>query len=177
MGAMNDFFGKPLFQPTGTDWIDHAFTAAVLDDIEQEERRQRASAFAAFTSDVKTPIKSDPSDTEGHISSFDFGGGPIPFRDFVEHYQEMVKSLLEYEGFIFAVPSNGIGCGITPLVDGSPTETLFIYVGDEDPSDIPRFLIEGLLCKKDREIKIKYYGAEPDEDGEYDDIYFVTIDG
>ncbi len=27
---MDDFFGKPLFQPTGTDWIDHAFTAAIL---------------------------------------------------------------------------------------------------------------------------------------------------
>lgn len=34
MGVMNDFFGEPLFQPTGTDWIDHAFTAAILDEEE-----------------------------------------------------------------------------------------------------------------------------------------------
>jgi len=33
---MNDFFGEPLFQPTGTDWIDHAFTATILDEMEAD---------------------------------------------------------------------------------------------------------------------------------------------
>ncbi len=27
---MNDFFGEPLFHPTGTDWVDQAFTATIL---------------------------------------------------------------------------------------------------------------------------------------------------
>ncbi len=33
---MDDLFGEPLFQPTGTDWIDHAFTAAILDEEEAD---------------------------------------------------------------------------------------------------------------------------------------------
>lgn len=56
MGHMNDFFGKPLFQPTGTDWIDHAFTAAVLDDMEQEERARHSFEFAALKHDAETPV-------------------------------------------------------------------------------------------------------------------------
>jgi len=55
MGHMNDFFGKPLFQPTGTDWIDHAFTAAVLDDIEREERERRSFRFGMSAYDTETP--------------------------------------------------------------------------------------------------------------------------
>lgn len=47
MGHMNDFFGEPLFKPTGTDWIDHAFTAAVLDDMEREEKARKSFRFAA----------------------------------------------------------------------------------------------------------------------------------
>lgn len=39
---MDDFFGDPLFQPTGVDWIDHTFTAAILDDTEREERARQA---------------------------------------------------------------------------------------------------------------------------------------
>lgn len=34
---MDDFFGEPLFQPTGVDWIDHAFTAAILDELDRDE--------------------------------------------------------------------------------------------------------------------------------------------
>lgn len=48
---MDDFWGEPLFQPTGTDWIDHAFTAAILDDTEQEERARQAFDHAFSTAD------------------------------------------------------------------------------------------------------------------------------
>ncbi len=179
MGAMNDFLGEPLFQPTGTDWIDHAFTAAVLDDMEREERTRRSFEFAAPKSVVKTPTESDNSDVEDrHISNFNFGGGPISFREFIEQYIEMVQSLSEYRSFIVGLPSDKAGCGITPLLDGSPADTLFIYVVDEDPLDVPRSLIEGLLARKNREVKIKYCGeSEPDKTGLYFDSYIVTIDG
>lgn len=63
MGHMNDFFGKPLFQPTGTDWIDHAFTAAVLDDMEQEERERRDSEFNAFIDKLNAPISTESEAT------------------------------------------------------------------------------------------------------------------
>ena len=57
MGHMNDFFGEPLFQPTGTDWIDHAFTAAVLDDMEREERARRSFEFAALKSTANAKLR------------------------------------------------------------------------------------------------------------------------
>ncbi len=67
MGAMNDFFGEPLFQPTGTDWIDHAFTAAVLDDMKREERARRASEFNAFIDKLNAPasVESEATVEEG----------------------------------------------------------------------------------------------------------------
>lgn len=34
---MDGLFGEPLFQPTGVDWIDHAFTAAILDELDGDE--------------------------------------------------------------------------------------------------------------------------------------------
>lgn len=67
MGVMNDFFGEPLFQPTGTDWIDHAFTAAVLDDMEREETARRSLSLAMpKEADVDTdigPVTCSPNDT------------------------------------------------------------------------------------------------------------------
>lgn len=59
MGHMNDFFGEPLFKPTGTDWIDHAFTAAVLDDMEREERARRSLSFDTPAYGMKTPIDTE----------------------------------------------------------------------------------------------------------------------
>lgn len=60
---MNDFFGEPIFKPTGTDWIDHAFTAAVLDDIEWKERGRRASEFNAFIDKLNAPISAESEAT------------------------------------------------------------------------------------------------------------------
>lgn len=59
MGDMNDIFGKPLFQPTGTDWIDHAFTAAVLDDMEREEKAQRSLSLTTPKEDREADIDVD----------------------------------------------------------------------------------------------------------------------
>lgn len=69
MSHMNDFFGEPLFQPTGTDWIDHAFTAAVLDDIEREERARRSWEFAALTSRMTIDGDASVYDTETPIDT------------------------------------------------------------------------------------------------------------
>lgn len=63
---MNDFFGEPLFQPTGTDWIDHAFTAAILDEMEEEGcddilPTYRPSAPAPeITPEVQALLDADP---------------------------------------------------------------------------------------------------------------------
>lgn len=56
MGDMNDIFGKPLFQPTGTDWIDHAFTAAILDDMEREKKARRSLSLATPKEDIEADI-------------------------------------------------------------------------------------------------------------------------
>ena len=70
MGDMNGFFGKPLFQPTGTDWIDHAFTAAVLDDMEQEEKARHSFSITVPKEDREMdsdtdidPTTYNPNDT------------------------------------------------------------------------------------------------------------------
>lgn len=52
---MDDFFGEPLLQSTGTDWINHAFTAALLDDLDREERERHSFDFGALTSDEESP--------------------------------------------------------------------------------------------------------------------------
>lgn len=67
MGHMNDFFGEPIFQPTGTDWIDHAFTAAILDEMEADsdtaapEYQPSASApTPEITPEVQALLDADP---------------------------------------------------------------------------------------------------------------------
>ncbi len=64
---MDDFFGEPLFQPTGTDWIDHAFTAAILDEEEADSDtntpayRPSASAPAPkMTPELREALMKDP---------------------------------------------------------------------------------------------------------------------
>ncbi len=54
---MNDFFGEPLFQPTDTDWTDHVFTAAVLDDMEREEKARHSFEFAAQESTANAKLR------------------------------------------------------------------------------------------------------------------------
>lgn len=65
---MDSLFGAPLFQPTGTGWIDHAFTAAILDEMEEEGSddilptyRPSASAPAPeITPEVQAILDADP---------------------------------------------------------------------------------------------------------------------
>ncbi len=64
---MDDLFGEPLFQPTGTDWIDHAFTAAILDEEEADSdaaapaRHPSVSAPAPkMTPELREALMKDP---------------------------------------------------------------------------------------------------------------------
>lgn len=178
---MNDFFGKPLFQPTGTGWIDHAFTAAVLDDMEREKRARHSFEFATPKSTIETPETSDTPDIEDCPSElFAFGERSLLFEEFLEQRLEIVQSLSEYHSFAFCLSLDNDCCGVSPLLDGSPNGTLFVYASDEsqDLFHVLSMIIKDLLIYEDSEAKIQYCGrSEPDDDGWSSDTYIVAIDG
>jgi len=90
---MNDFFGKPLFEPTGTDWIDHAFTAAVLDDIEQEERARRSFKFVSLPTDGDIDVGHEIGEVNEAASA------PVTYQEAVDFFvNSAVESIKqEYE--------------------------------------------------------------------------------
>lgn len=95
MGHMNDFFGKPLFQPTGTDWIDHAFTAAVLDDIEREERARRSWEFAALTS--RMTIDGDAEIDSATYDSDDTSADVVTYKEAVDLFVDKAVDSIKQE--------------------------------------------------------------------------------
>ncbi len=158
MGAMNDFWGEPLFQPTGTDWIDHASTAAVLDDMEREEQARRSLSFS-----TPTMGKATDRDAGVHIkkSTFRISKDAVSFEEFVEQFDDLCQFLAECGGFMFKLPQNANGCLIAPFSE-EEVETLAIYMDSDDarPLNILLLLIEGLLIRQNKTVKIKNWGLE-----------------
>lgn len=157
MGAMNDFFGEPMFQPTGTDWIDHAFTAAVLDDMEREERARHSVNFSMPTDVADTPVESKNSDVrDGTSSCFRINKDVISFEEFLEQKGDICQFLSEHGGFHASLPEGTTGCHITPF--GTP-KTFCIHMDDgRQPLDALRLLIESLLMFEGGEVRISNRG-------------------
>lgn len=97
MGAMNDFFGEPPFQPTGTDWIDHAFTAVVLDEMEQEERTRHSCRMSEVTTDRTRDSDADITPVIYEYNSDDKSPGAVEYREAVDFFVDMAIEPIKQE--------------------------------------------------------------------------------
>lgn len=97
MGDIDNFFGEPIFKPTGTNWIDHAFTAAILDDIEREEMTQRSLRLAATTT---YSIQNSDAVIEPVIYEYDSDDkspGAVEYRKAVDFFVNMAIEPIKKE--------------------------------------------------------------------------------